>query len=425
MGNEMLHIRGPVVNPVVASIDLPSSKSILNRFLLMSALQGVEVNPEDLTNEADDTLLMQNILQRITSAGGAEGDVLTELNCGNAGTVARMAGIFAAYRGGSYLLTGDSRLCERPVNELAEILQQTGVEINFQSREGMLPMLIRSDRFRNNIFRPETRISSQHLSGLLLTGPFVPGGITVRVPRHSVSMPYVEMTISMMRKAGARVDITEDTIVVRPGIYTNLKILREPDWSSAAFFFQATALLPQQSKLLLHGLEITGLQGDEAVAELFLKLGVRTKPTTKGLLLSNDGIVSSKIRADFSQHPDLFNAFAVTAAIMGVEAELHGIKNLKHKESDRVKTLVDGLSPFGFRFEISEQTLHILKPQSTVPQSMKFTSSSDHRVAISFAMAGLRHEVFLENPRVVSKSFPGFYDQLEKLTEISFLKGSH
>lgn len=422
MVNETLHIRGPVTRPVVASIDLPSSKSILNRFLLMSALQGVEISPDDLVNEADDAVLMHRILARISS--GKSGDELTVLDCGNAGTVTRMAGIFAAFCGGHYLLTGDSRLCKRPVHELAEILHQAGVEISYKNREGMLPMLIRSDRFRNNIFKPETRISSQHLSGLLLTGPFVPGGISVRVPEHSISTPYVDMTIGMMRNAGARVDIFENTIFVKPGLYTDLKMLREPDWSSAAFFFQAAALLPQQSKLLLQGLKFNGLQGDEAAANLFQKVGVKNKPTTEGLLLSNDGIVSSKITADFSQHPDLFNAFAVTAALLGVEAKIYGIRNLKHKESDRVKTLVDGLSPFGFRFETSEQTLHILKRQCTVPQSMKFTSSGDHRVAISFALTGLRHETFLENPRVVSKSFPGFYNQLEKLTEFSFLKGS-
>lgn len=419
MEQQLLHINGPENYNGEITIELPGSKSIINRQLMMASLQEIQIGIDELQFEADDTILMHKNLNLINEGRAHRKPI--ELNCSNAGTVARMAGIYAGFKGGHYLLTGDTRLRERPMEELVSILLQAGVKVRFLNADGHLPFEIESTGFQKNNLFIEAKKSSQQLSAMLIVAPFIRNGATFTIAENSVSQPYVDMTIKMMRSAGAVVEISGNTIRVAEGSYSDFAFTRERDWSSAAFFYQAAALLPKPASLLLKNLNASGLQGDEAAMTLFARLGVRSEAGIDGIRIDNGGDVGRSVQYDFTHHPDLFNSYAVTAALMGVQADLTGIENLRFKESDRLSILLQGLEKIGSGFTYRDNHLKILPTEISVDKPLQFDSAADHRIAMSFAMAGLQHEVYLSNPLVVSKSFPGFYAQLMKIAKIRFM----
>ncbi len=405
--------------PVAATIELPASKSILNRYIIMYALQNGQTPAINLKYEPDDVGLMFEIVERILESN-TDNDNIVELFCDNAGTVARMASMLAAFRGGKFLLTGNQRIFERPVHELADILKQAGILAEFsEGRNGFLPLIIDSKGFGEYSFNVSTRNSSQHLSGLLLVGPFCPEGIEVNLTETQSSWPYVELSINMMRNAGAQVEFFNNTIKVFPGGYPNLEPVFEADWSSAAFFLQAAALMPDESSIFLKNLKFTGMQGDEYAAELFQKLGVCMYYNPDGLAFARDEEeMCSSVEACFSNHPDLFNSWAITVAMLNIEAEITGIENLAYKESDRLGLLISNLRANDFNITYKSGILR-LKPRNSWPEKpLVFDSSGDHRLAMSFAMAGIKHPVILHNPYVVPKSFPDFFGQLNKIVSL-------
>jgi 3-phosphoshikimate 1-carboxyvinyltransferase len=399
----------------VYAFDLPGSKSAINRYLMMAALEGREVDDSLLDGEADDTRLMVRVLRTICDPPASHTSPIV-LHCANAGAVARMASVFAAFKGGKYLITGNQRMLERPVDELCDLLIQGGIQVHWLEKPGYIPFVIDSAGFSGTHFSVNARKSSQHLSGLLLVAPYLPQGAVIHLATQPVSAPYILMTIRMMREAGAMVHHADSTITILPGNYHNLIFPKEADWSSAAFFFQAAALLPRGSSLLLKGLRQTGLQGDEAAIELYRQTGVTARNHPEGLMLDHSDEAASHWVADFIHTPDLFNGFAVTAAMCNAEATLTGLDHLVHKESDRLNHLVESLRENGFNVQLVDNQLVMGKRNLPIPQTLCFDSAGDHRVAISFALAALLHPVILSNPFVVSKSFPDFFTQLSYLT---------
>ncbi len=412
----MLHIRGPktVKDPIV--VNLPGSKSIINRHLFMCALQGKSTAANMIAHQAEDTRLMYSILRQIDQTLVHPEPV--ELYCGNAGAVLRMASVYAGFRGGTWIMTGDDRIRQRPIPELISLLRQAGVKTTYLHKTDYPPLLIESEGFKNNLFQVTTAISSQHLSGLLMTGPFVTGGITITHDREGSSWPYVWMTIQMMREAGAHVKITPEHIFIPEGGYPHLSFRSDADWSSAAFFLQATALSPAPVTLLLRGLSFNGLQGDERAASLFKLLGVSCETVGEDLMVRNGRRIHQAIEADFSGYPDLVPAFAVAAAALQIHVRLTGTANLVHKESDRIHHLMRGLTLFGFNIQKEGDDIVILPGRQPVSCPQVLDSAGDHRIAMAFSMLGLRYPVIISDPDVAGKSFPGFYTELAKIADI-------
>ncbi|MFO7722830.1 MAG: hypothetical protein R6V49_06365 [Bacteroidales bacterium] len=399
------------------SIDLPGSKSIISRLLMMAALEKQAFDPVILNREAEDTMYMYNVLSRITVSPENLG--MIELDCGNAGTVVRMASLFAALKGGRYRISGTFAMERRPVDELAMLLEQAGTSVQFLRKKGFLPMILDSKGIKGNHFRLTADVSSQHISGLLLVAPFIQGGVTITLEGEVVSKPYIDLTIKMMQQAGAAVSQSGNAITVQHGHYPSLRMAWDADWSSAAFFYQAAAMMPVPVSFLLKDLHLRGLQGDEAAAELFRQLGVTTKATNSGIVIRNSGKKNQIIHADFTHCPDLFNAFATAAAFANRPATLTGIRNLRHKESNRLEAITHQLKHPGFTLSEDGNTLSI-QPY-TYPADSGFTFSSwlDHRVAASLAMVGLIFPARLEHPFVTGKSFPGFYEQFQDFARFS------
>ncbi len=405
-------------HPSPLEIELPRSKSMLNRYLLMYALQHRTLPTDELSAEADDVRLMKAVVHQILQSVHCQGNSVV-LDCGNAGTVARMSIVLAAFLGVNATFTGVPRLLERPVMETVDVLKQAGVMVRHHAKEEFLPLQIIGNGFNKNYWHIRASQSSQHLSALLLTGPFVPNGITVHLPEKAVSKPYIDLTITMMRDAGATVDLSDRIIRVEQGGYPLLRAPAEADWSAAAFALQATALMPKGTQVLLKNLSRSGSQGDEAAEQLFALLGVNLTEYADGLMAMNIGMPSGNVFADLTETPDLFNAFAVTAALLHADATIRFPEHLVFKESDRLKELIDALESNGFVLELKpdDQILHLQTRLIPYPQMLSFNSAGDHRIAMSSALAGIKYKTMLENPHVVAKSFPSFFKQLNQFAE--------
>lgn len=401
----------------VVNIQLPGSKSITNRVLIIKALQQQSVGKLDLTQECDDVRVMQQILDIVDNRASSNDNLV--LHCGGAGAVARMAAFYASLKGGNYILTGDSRLKERPVDELYNTLLQAGVIVEYKGVKGFLPIIISSEGINKKSYDITIGKSSQHLSGLLLISPYIKGGAEITVTGMKSSYSYVDMTIKIMRRAGIKVIRKGDKIIVDEGEYTISPELDEADWSSAAFFYQAVAIFPGMLSLFLEGLKKTGLQGDERAECLFKELGVSTELLEDGALIRKDPVDIKPVNVDFTNTPDLFNAYATAVAIKNIPARFTGLNNLVHKESDRLTSFITTLKSIGYQISYDNGILQVTpQKQISLTGYCDVDSINDHRLAMSFSVMGLVHGIALKGADSVNKSFPGFYNQLEKISNL-------
>jgi 3-phosphoshikimate 1-carboxyvinyltransferase len=413
-GNLLITPRQKYRNHMV--VEIPRSKSMLNRYLMMHALQFKAIPAVDFSGEADDVRLMQHVISQLLQATHSP-DVTVELHCGNAGTVARMGAVLAGFLGVKTVITGDKRLLERPLGELSDLLEQAGVRTRFFDKPGFPPIQIAGNGYKTRHWEVRASQSSQHLSALLLTGPFVKKGITVNLQDKLVSESYVDLTIRMMIDAGARVERSGRVIRVEEGGYPLLQMPVEADWSAAAFAFQATALMPERTEVLIRNLNRSGFQGDEAAEHLFSLLGVAVREHPNGLVAINLGSTAEIISADLIETPDLFNAFAITTALSHVNARIKYPPHLAFKESDRLDELVKALKNNGFEATVSPEMLALSPRLEPYPNTLLFDSAGDHRIAMSCALAGIKSPTILSNPFVVSKSFPDFFNQMNQFVD--------
>jgi 3-phosphoshikimate 1-carboxyvinyltransferase len=378
------------------TIILPSSKSISNRLLIIRHLSGIDF-PIGNLSEADDTRLLLHLLNKIETLPA--GDEPLELNAQNAGTVLRFLTAFLAARPGTWLLTGSERMMLRPVGVLVEALVKMGASIEYLASTGYPPLLIRGREIESRCLLIDSAISSQFISALMMIAPTLPEGLTITFNKPPVSMPYIGMTGSVMRDFGIHLQISEKKVVIEPGTYKPYGYKVEPDWSSAAFFYEMAAL-SDNAGITLEDLHEHSIQGDSIVAEIFSKLGVKTTQTVKGLHLSRIPVETNTLTYDFSNFPDLAPAVITTCAALGIRGEFSGLEGLKIKESDRLFAL--------------ENELQQLKMEAQGSPPI-FKTYHDHRLAMAFApLALVFKKVIVENPAVVAKSFPGFWLELEK-----------
>lgn len=413
---ERIFISPKPVHAQSAEINLPASKSVLNRQLLMAAMHGIVVQENLIDDQADDVRLMQKVIRQINEAG--DSGSTAEIKCQNAATVFRMASVYAAYLGGDYYFTGAEALKKRPVGELAAGLADAGVRVSFPETAGYPPMHIRSTGLHKSHLVLKASESSQQISGFLIAGACIPGGLTLEITGHVVSEPYISLTLKLMQEAGARLYRDENRFRVEETGYPALHLRKEADWSSAAFFYAGLSLLPPGSSLVLKDLQINSSQADEEAAELFGLLGIHTEMVGHGVLITRHSNSQTDFNADFTHCPDLFNAFATAAALRQIPCTLSGLRHLRFKESDRLMNFLGGLDQLGYRYTLDEDILKLTGEYQKASNIPILSSSKDHRMAMSFALSGLRHPVILDNPYVVSKSFPGFYQEFSKLADI-------
>lgn len=383
----------------------PASKSESNRALVIEALSGAGSKLENLS-EANDTRVITRLLQ----------ETATDLNAEDAGTVMRFMTAYLAVTGQQKTLTGTARMQQRPIGILVEALRQLGAQIDYLGQEGYPPLAFRGiDRQGSYPATLQVRgdISSQYISALLMVAPLFPQGLTLELQGKVGSRPYIQMTLSLMRHFGVESEFQGHVIQVPAQQYGKAIYTIESDWSGASYWFSMVALA-KEARVVLLGLRRQSFQGDSAIAEIMLNVGVKTEYVSNGVVLTKTDTLQP-FSYDFSDCPDLAQTVAVVCAAKGIAAEMTGLESLRIKETDRIAALQQELAKIGGDLEDLGGGLFRVKPATRIAGQPRFHTYEDHRMAMAFAPLALLTPVEIEEPQVVRKSYPRYWENLEAM----------
>lgn len=387
---------------IQTTVQLPTSKSISNRALILNALS-LSSRPIVNLSDCEDT-------QVIIDAFNSDSNVF---DIKAAGTAMRFLTAFLAGMEGEWVIKGSKRMHERPIYPLVDTLISLGAEIEYMEREGYPPLKIRGKTLKGGEVYLSGNISSQFTSALLMIAPLMEKGLTIHIQQEIISKPYVYLTLAMMEKYGVATKWEGNVITVRPQNYAPTTLTVEPDWSAASYWYEMVALLPG-SEVKLLGLGKTSLQGDANVANLFNDLGVTTEYVSDGIIIRKTKKPTKKFFHDFVNEPDLAQTFAVTCCLLGVRFVFSGIQSLKIKETDRVQALINELKKLGFVLKENEIGMLEWDGERCFPDSQpEIDTYDDHRMAMSLTPAAIPYKTLKVNdPGVVAKSYPNFWSDL-------------
>jgi len=395
------------------TVQLPASKSISNRALIIHALSGSDVLPENLS-DCDDTEVIVNALK----------DNPYEINIKAAGTAMRFMTAYLATRNGEeHVITGTERMKHRPIHILVDALRHLGADIDYMGEEGYPPLRIRGRQLEGGQLEVPGNVSSQFISALLLIGPCLRDGLTLRLTGDLISRPYIDLTLWMMCEFGANADWSAfDTITVAGKPYAQRSYFIENDWSAASYWYEMIALSKKEdNEIRLEGLMDGSKQGDSSVRYIFSLLGVKTtfKTTKEGVpttvTLRNNGRCVPRLEYDFINSPDLTQTIVVCCMMLGVPFHFRGLSTLKIKETDRIKALKTEARKLGFVLHDKNDSELYWDGERCEPQvDAAIDTYEDHRMALAFAPAALRlNHLCINNPQVVSKSYPKYWEHLK------------
>ena len=392
---------------IEGEIDLPASKSISNRVLLLNALCAT---PGRLSNlaQCDDTDAVLSAL--------AQPDA-SEVNIGAAGTAMRfLTAYFATREGREVVIDGTERMRQRPIGVLVDALRQLGADIEYVEAEGYPPLKITGTRLRGGALTVSGSVSSQYITAILLIAPVI-GGITLTIEGEIMSRPYIDMTLALMARYGVKAEWRENVIHVLAGEYTALDFTVEADWSAASYWWAMQAIVPQ-SRISLKGLEPQSLQGDSRIAELMSQMGVTGNWCGRYLDLRSNGGVGCccSTFADLSGTPDIAQTLVVMLCLMGRPFRITGLRTLRIKETDRLEALRTELRKLGYVVKVEGDDAISWHFETTAAEaSPHICTYHDHRMAMAFAPAAIRFPgLIIDDAQVVSKSYPLFWEHLRQ-----------
>ena len=399
-------------------IQLPASKSISNRALVMNALAGADTHPENLS-KCDDTDVMVSALR----------DMPYEIDIKAAGTAMRFITALLSVSEGEHVITGTERMRHRPISVLVDALRQLGADIEYAGEEGFPPLRIRGKKLSGGKLEVPGNVSSQYISALLMIGPAMKEGLTLRLTGEIISRPYIDLTVCLMREFGADAEWSDPaTIKVKPVKYSPEPFYIENDWSAASYWYEIVALLNKKShdaadnQVIMSGLKDSSRQGDSAVRYIFSMLGVKTTFAEKNALKPTDVTLSAHHRAlprfdfDLVGQPDLAQTVVVTTVLMGIPFRFGGLQTLRIKETDRIAALKTEMRKLGYVLDDSvEGELSWDGTRCEAMPEPVIDTYDDHRMAMAFAPAAIMFPgMRMNNPEVVTKSYPEFWDELRK-----------
>ncbi len=424
----------PIAKPFAAAVAPPGSKSLTNRALVLAALaDGIS----DLSNVlfADDTLVMVECLTRLgfhlhvdhdarfVRVHGRAGKIdraSAELFCGNSGTTMRFLTALCTLGRGTYTLDGVPRMRQRPIAQLVEVLHNLGARFAYRMEPGFPPLRVTADGLPGGLARLEPGVSSQFLSAVLMAAPYARNEVRVELEPPLASWPYVVMTMRMMDEFGVTPELIRDpatglpkSLIVPRGAYRATPVDVEPD-ATAATYFLAAAAINEGSRVTIEGLGKQSLQGDVGFADVLHKMGA-------SLLFGKDFVtitgtdVFEGIDVDLKAMPDTAQTLAVACLFADGESTLRGLHTLRHKETDRLAALSNELQKMGATVTIEDDALTIAPPGHVRPAAIE--TYDDHRMAMSFAVAGTRVPVVIRAAECVNKTYPAFFDDLARLRQ--------
>lgn len=407
-------------------ITLPASKSESNRALMIAAYGGFAPDVQNLS-DSNDTLVLKEALQCLPSIDSSsrtsqrwndiEGNqhIIDIADCG---TAARFLTTFLACRKGNWMLTGSERMKQRPIAPLVDCLKKLAADIQYVEKEGCLPLRIVGKPISGGKVAVEMHQSSQFASSLLMAAPMWTQGLEMELIGELSSLPYLEMTTTIMRHFGADVERNDRMIIVRPKPYQSKSFIIEPDWSAASYWYEIAAL-SEECNIKLRSLSLPKgrpiLQGDVIIADWMKSMGVKTMVENDSLVLRKIPFEKRPLHFDFSAHPDLFPTMVATCAGLHIEATFSGVSNLNIKESDRVASMAMELAKIGVEVKKAGDEKVVIIPCCQLPHfeysnPLHFVAHNDHRVVMSLAPLALRiGSVRFDQPLAVEKSYPQFW----------------
>ena len=388
-----------------ASIQLPASKSISNRALILHALS---YSPYDIVNlsDCDDTEVMVAAL----NSDSKDFDIKA------AGTAMRFLTAFLSKIVGEWTITGTERMKNRPIKLLVDALNSLGARIEYIEKEGYPPLRILGSALQGGEISLSGGVSSQYISALLMVAPLMENGLTIHLEGNVISRPYILLTLQLMEQFGVKASWTGQTIKVVSQEYKPIPFTVESDWSGASYWYQMAAL-NKDAEVELLGLFKNSLQGDAAVAGIFTQLGVSTTFTDKGVTLKKNGNLCSKLVYNFVNEPDLAQTFVVTCVLLNIPFRFSGLQSLKIKETDRIEALRTELKKLGYLLTVEGNSVLTWNGERCEPEEHPVIATyEDHRMAMAFAPAAfaIPQGICIAEPQVVSKSYPHYWDDLRK-----------
>ena len=422
-----LHLQKPKVKSQKSKVKITGSKSETNRLLLLQALYP-NISLENVSN-SDDSEVMESIIHnsQLPTVTLSAVEVPQLFNVHHAGTAMRfLTAYFAIQEGKEVILTGSSRMKERPIKILVEALQQLGAEIYYEENEGFPPIKIKGKKLTKNSVSLPANVSSQYISALLLIAPKLENGLELTLEGEITSIPYIKMTLALLEEIGVETSFIENKITVKPLLTINSKLLTiESDWSSASYWYSIVALSEIGTQITLSSYKQNSLQGDSALVEIYNNFGVETifnndnsitisKTSNLKLDSSECELAKQTLNFELNNCPDIAQTIAVTCFGLGIGCHLTGLHTLKIKETDRLEALKNELTKLGANVSVTNDSL-TLEPSEKINENISIKTYQDHRMAMAFAPLALKVPIIIEEAEVVSKSYPTFWDDLKSV----------
>jgi len=403
----MQFIISTIHKKISSSIQLPASKSISNRVLIINALCFNPFPAENLS-DSDDTQVLKKALFSNDK----------KINIGHAGTAMRFLTAYLSRITGEWKVTGSDRMKQRPVKILVDALNQLGAKIIYMEKEGYPPLKIYGSNLKGKIIELNGSISSQYISALLMIAPVIENGLTLKITGNITSGSYIRLTLNIMSRFGIKYEWKGNKINVPEQKYFPLKFRVEADWSAASYWYQILAMA-EKGKIFINNLELNSIQGDARIAEWFELFGITSVQKEQGVLISKSkDIKPDSLQLDFIENPDIAQTMTSLCVAKKIPFRFSGLKTLKIKETDRIAALKNELLKFGAKLTeplSGELEWNGITDPSLAENIPVIKTYNDHRMALSFApMALTGKQIIIENPAVVTKSYPLFWEDLKK-----------
>ena len=393
-----------------SSIKITGSKSETNRLLLLQALYPNLVL--DNTSNSDDSEVMLKALQN--------SQLLTPnsqlIDVHHAGTAMRfLTAYFSIQEEKEVVLTGSSRMKERPIKILVDALNQLGAEISYEENEGFPPIRIKGKKLTQNKVSLPANVSSQYISALLLIAPKLENGLELTLEGEITSVPYIKMTLTLLNEIGVKTSFVGNKISVKPQFTIhNSQFTIESDWSSASYWYSIVALSEIGTQISLSSYKKNSLQGDSALANIYQDFGVETvfNEDNSITITKTKNHQLSIVNYQLNNCPDIAQTIAVTCFGLGIGCHLTGLHTLKIKETDRLEALKTELTKLGATISVTNESL-TLEASNHINENIAIDTYQDHRMAMAFAPLALKISLTINQAEVVSKSYPDFWEDLK------------
>ena len=389
-----------------STIYLNSSKSESNRLLIIKALSEKEITIKNLS-KANDSVLLKNLL---------ESENLVVWDAQDAGTSFRFLTSFLAIKKEHVVLSGTERMKQRPVKVLVDALNKIGAEILYLENEGFPPIYVKGkiNQVKNKLDIPGD-ISSQYISSLLLIAPLLEKGIEINIEEPFYSRPYVNMTLNLMNSFGIKSEVKGNKISIKNQEFSSGSYIVESDWSAASYWYSILSISDNINNLTLQGLKKKSNQGDSVISELMKSFGVNTQYKEDGIVLTKIKFDTEEIELDFRDCPDLAQTILVVAAYHKIKLKVSGVESLKIKETDRLLAMKNELKKIGCDFYEEGNYWLLEKRRREIDDELSIDTYKDHRMAMAFAPLASKKSMIINDPDVVVKSYPTYWEDLKKV----------